>query len=214
VFGHVPIGTGNDFAKTVGLEKAGKPGRNLELILRGEVRELDLGRAVGEYFVNGCGIGFGAEVVRNTFEFKRLRGFALYFGAVLRTFKTFETPRLEVSASEHSQAGPIMMAEVSIGKTAGGGFKLTPDADPTDGLLDICLIGEVGITYFIRNVHRIMRGTHTNLPPVTVFQTAHVEVESLEGAIPVHLDGELRFPQVPRFVVDVEPASLPALCAR
>jgi len=213
VFGHVPIGTGNDFAKTVGLNKAGDPGSNLRLVLNGRVKHLDLGRAVGEYFVNGFGIGFTAEVVRNTFEYKRIRGFALYFAAVLRTFRTFQMPRLDVKSLEHRQGGPIMMAEISIGKTAGGGFMLTPDADPTDGLLDVCLIGEVGMTYFLRNVHRIMQGRHTQLPPVTLFQSARVEVGSPDGPVPIHVDGELRFPAETQLVVDIVPTGLRALCA-
>lgn len=211
--GHVPIGTGNDFAKTVGLDKASFPERNLERVLSGTRRKLDLGTAAGEYFVNGFGIGFGADVVRNTFEFKRLRGFALYFAAVLRTFSTFETPRLEVETAEHSENGLIMMTEVAIGKTAGGGFKLTPDADPADGLLDVCMIGEVSLLYYLRNAHRLMKGTHTELRPVTVFQTTSVQVESLCGRLPVHLDGELRFPTETSFDVRIEPGRLMAQCA-
>ena len=213
VFGHVPIGTGNDFAKTVGLDKAGRPDGNLERVLGGVVRNLDLGRAAGEYFVNGFGVGFAAEVVKNTFEFKRLRGFALYFAAVLKTFRTFATPRLDVEAAEFHRNGLIMMAEVAIGKTAGGGFKLTPDADAEDGLLDVCVIGEVSLLYYLRNAHRLIRGTHVDLPPVTVFQTRGVQVESLCGLIPVHLDGELRFPEETTFGVGIEPGGLTALCA-
>ncbi len=213
VFGHVPIGTGNDFAKTVGLNKARHPDHNLELVLSGAVTDLDLGRVIGEYFVNGFGIGFTAEVVRNTFEYRRIRGFALYFASVLRTFRTFEMPTLDVASLEHEQNGPVMLVEVSIGKTAGGGFKLTPYADPADGLLDVCLIGEVGITYFLRHVHHIMRGTHTELPPVRIYQSARVQVASRGGPLPVHLDGELRFPDATEFVVDIVPGGLRALCA-
>lgn len=213
VFGHVPIGTGNDFAKTVGLDKAHPPEDNLRRILNGVVRRLDLGYALGEYFVNGLGVGFSAEVARNILTFRRLRGFTLYFASVLRTFRTFEMPNLDVAAPERRERGKIMMAEVAIGKTAGGGFKLTPDADPADGLLDVCLISEVGLTYFLRHVRRLMKGTHTDLEPVTVFQTPQVEVTSVDGLIPIHLDGELRYPQTTHLLANIVPQRLSALCA-
>ena len=212
VLAHVPIGTGNDFAKTVGLDKARHPGRNLACILQGQVQRLDVGRALGEYFVNGLGIGFGAEVARNILEFKRLRGFALYLASVYRTFFSFKAPTLDVSAIEHSEHGPILMAEISIGKTAGGGFKLTPQADAQDGLLDVCIIRDIGVLTFLRYLPRVLNGTHTTLPPVTVFQTKHVTVSS-EGPSVVHLDGEVRLPEVASITASVELAALPALCA-
>jgi diacylglycerol kinase (ATP) len=213
ILAHVPIGTGNDFAKTVGLDKAGRPDRNLSLVLRGHVSRLDVGFALGEYFLNGLGIGFAAEVARNTLEFKRLRGFALYLASVYRTFFSFTAPRLSVEAEEHSESGPILMTEIAIGKTAGGGFKLTPDADPRDGLLDVCLIRDVGIVTFLRYIPRVLRGTHTTLPPVTVFQTRRVAVTSLSGNPVVHLDGEVRLPSETTVVARIEPASLRILCA-
>jgi diacylglycerol kinase (ATP) len=211
VLAHVPIGTGNDFAKMVGLNKARHPERNLRLILQGEVRRLDVGRALGEYFVNGLGIGFGAEVARNILEFKRLRGFALYLAAVYRTFFSFKSPTLEVSAAEHSEAGPILMTEISIGKTAGGGFKLTPDADAQDGLLDVCVIRDIGMFTFLRCLPLVLTGSHTKLPPVTVFQTKQVTVSA--AAPTMHLDGEVRTPDVSSITVRVEPGALPVLCA-
>jgi YegS/Rv2252/BmrU family lipid kinase len=213
VLAHVPIGTGNDFAKTVGLNKASHPERNLRSVLAGTVRHLDLGKVLGEYFVNGFGMGFAAEVVRNTFEFKRLRGFTLYLASVIRTFFAFRAPPLAISAAEHSEEGRLLMTEITIGKTAGGGFRLTPEADPTDGLLDVFIVREVGTLTFIRCLHRVMLGTHTELPPVTIFQTRRAAVTSLRNPIAVHLDGELRFPREARLVVEIEPARLAALCA-
>jgi diacylglycerol kinase (ATP) len=212
VLAHVPIGTGNDFAKTVGLNKARHPERNLRLILQGEVKRLDVGCALGEYFVNGLGIGFGAEVARNILEFKRLRGFALYLASVCRTFFSFDSPTLDVSAAEHSEAGSILMTEISIGKTAGGGFKLTPDADAQDGLLDVCVIRDVGVFTFLRCLPRVLKGSHTELPPVTVFQTKQVTVSATAVSV-VHLDGEVRMPDVSSITAQIEPRALATLCA-
>jgi YegS/Rv2252/BmrU family lipid kinase len=212
VMAHVPIGTGNDFAKMVGLNKARHPEKNLAAVLRGTLTRLDVGRALDEYFVNGLGIGFGAEVARNILEYKRLRGFALYLASVYRTFFSFSAPQLEVRAAEHSESGAILMTEVAIGKTAGGGFKLTPDADATDGLLDVCIIRDVGIPTFLRYIPRVLKGTHTELAPVTVFQTRQVEIAAPAGLTLVHLDGEVRRPETTSVVALIQPAKLPVLC--
>ena len=212
VMAHVPIGTGNDFAKMVGLNKARHPEKNLEAVLQGTVSRLDVGLAMDEYFVNGLGIGFGAEVARNILEYKRLRGFALYLASVYRTFFSFRAPTLEVRAAEHSESGAILMTEVAIGKTAGGGFKLTPDADARDGLLDVCLIRDIGILTFLRYIPRVLAGTHTKLAPVTIFQTREVEITSLSGSTIVHLDGEVRRPGTTSVVARIQPAKLPVLC--
>jgi diacylglycerol kinase family enzyme len=84
------------------------------------------------------GVGFSAEVVRRLLEFKHLRGFPLYLAAVYRTFVRFHAPELEVCTEEHRERGRIMMIEVTNGPTAGGGFRLTPDAVPDDGVFDVC----------------------------------------------------------------------------
>ncbi len=76
ILAHVPVGTGNDMAKTVGLDKRKSPEQNLRRILDGEVRRFDVGRALDEYFINSIGVGFAAETAKNLVKYKKLGGFA------------------------------------------------------------------------------------------------------------------------------------------
>ena len=211
--GHVPAGTGNDFAKLLGL-KHGPVERNLPLVLHGRQRRFDVGTVLGEHFLNSMGIGFSAEVVRRLSSFKQPRGFALYLGAVYKTFFGFKPPMLEITAAEHGETGEMMMLEVAIGTTAGGGFRLTPDAEPDDGLFDVCVIRRVGTFRFLRYVPKVVRGRHTKLPPVTVFKTARVRVESHSGPLVLHLDGEPRLPQQRAVEIVIEPRHIKVLCVR
>jgi YegS/Rv2252/BmrU family lipid kinase len=213
VLAHVPVGTGNDLAKTVGLDKRKAPEQNLRRILEGEVRNFDVGRALDEYFINSVGVGFAAETAKNLAKFKKLGGFASYVVAVYQTFFTYKAPELAVRTSAYSERGQILMVEVTLGKTTGGGFTVSPSADPCDGLLDVCLIREVGTLTFLRYVPKVIRGTHVGLPPVEVFQAERVEVESYAGPSIVHLDGELRFADTESLVVEILPGKLPVLCA-
>lgn len=213
VLGHVPVGTGNDFAKTVGLDKRHTPEQNLRRILDGRLRHFDAGRAVGEYFINSIGVGFAAETAMNLMKYKRLGGFASYVVAVYRTFFAYEAPELAVRTSTFYERGKILMVEVTLGKTTGGGFMVSPDADPFDGLLDVCLIRQVSTPTFLRYLPRVIRGTHVGLPPIEILQSERVEVEAFAGPTIVHLDGELRFAETGSIVIEILPGKVPVLCA-
>ncbi len=213
VLAHVPVGTGNDLAQTVGLNKRKAPGQNLRRILDGEIRLFDVGRALDEYFINSVGLGFAAAAATNLVKYKRLGGFTSYVVAVYQTFFTYKAPELAVRSTAYSERGQILMVEATLGKTTGGGFKVSPDADPCDGQLDVCLIREIGTLTFLRYVPRVIRGTHVGLPPVEIFQTPRVEVQSFAGPPIVHLDGELRSAKTDTLVVEILPGKLPVLCA-
>jgi YegS/Rv2252/BmrU family lipid kinase len=213
VLAHVPVGTGNDLAQTVGLNKRKAPGQNLRSILDGEIRLFDVGRALDEYFINSVGLGFAAAAATNLVKYKRLGGFTSYVVAVYQTFFTYKAPELAVRSTAYSERGQILMVEATLGKTTGGGFKVSPDADPCDGQLDVCLIREIGTLTFLRYVPRVIRGTHVGLPPVEIFQTPRVEVQSFAGPPIVHLDGELRSAKTDTLVVEILPGKLPVLCA-
>ena len=81
-----------------------------------------------------------------------------------------------------------------------------------DGLLDVCVIRDIGVVTFLRYLPRVLSGTHVSLPPVSVFQTEELTVAA-ERAPVVHLDGEVRQPEAPSITAKIEPAALPALCA-
>ncbi len=212
VLGHVPVGSGNDYARALGLRPAPVPD-NVRRVLGGRRAAFDVGRVADEYFVNGMGVGFDAEVVRQTLRMSGLTGFPLYLAAVLRTFRAFEAPDLRIDAPQHSEQSRMMMLNVSIGLTQGGGFRIAPDARPDDGLLHVCLIRRVGLVKFLRYLPRVIRGTHGTLPEVSMFRAEHVRVTGVSGPLAVQLDGELRYPKGDSIEVRVFPRYLQVLCA-
>jgi diacylglycerol kinase (ATP) len=209
---HVPIGSGNDYARALNL-KAGPVARNLARALQGRRHLHDVGRVEHEYFVNGMGVGFDAEVVRHTLRMSHLSGFPMYLAAVYRTFGSFDPPDLEIEAAEHQERGRVMMLNVSIGPTQGGGFKIAPGARPDDGLFHVCVIRRVGFRRFLRYVPSVVAGRHTGLPEVTVFPTTRVRVTGLSGPLALQLDGELRYPKRDTVEVTLLPRYLHVLCA-
>ena len=211
--GCVPLGTGNDYAKLVGVHGL-PPEVAVARMLHAHSHLFDVGKVHGEYFYNLFGIGFDAEVQRHANKIRRLKGFAVFLTAIYRTFLTFRAPNLEIVSSEHRESGPMMMVSVNIGVCGGGGFYLTPQADPTDGKLDVCAIRKVGLLTFLLAVPKVMKGTHGQLDQVTLYQSRSVLVRSLDGRpLAMQLDGELREPNVTEVEITIEPARLRALVA-
>lgn len=211
--GVIPLGTGNDYAKMLGVN--GLPPEAAASRLASARTELhDVGRAWNEHYVNILGVGFASEVVRRVVKKRRLTGTAVYLLAIYQTFVSFKPPVLEVVSEEHREMGPMMMLAVDIGICGGGGFYLTPRADPLDGQLDVCVIRKVSMPTFLLAVPRVMKGTHGDMEEVTMFRSREVTIRSPGGPITVQMDGELRMPGRSEVTVTIEPARLRVLVAR
>ena len=108
----------------------------------------------------------------------------------------------------------MMMVEVCNGTTAGGSYRFAPDADPADGLMDVCLIRRVSLPRFLLAIPRVIRGTHVTMREVTIIKTATLTLRSPEQPIVVHVDGELREPGVNECTVELQRGRLNVLVAR
>jgi len=213
ILGVVPVGTGNDFAKLVGVHPD-VPVHSVQRLVTARTMRFDAGRANDEYFVNSVGFGFGPAVVRVRNAMPGLSGFASYFVPVWRAFAQFRPPRLEVRAPGFAETGYMMMVEVCNGTTAGGSYRFAPDAQPGDGRLDVCLVRRVSLPRFLLAVPRVMRGTHTRMREVALFQTREVTIRSLDGPLLLHLDGELRESPARDCAVRIEPGCLQVMVAQ
>ncbi len=212
-FGVVPIGTGNDFAKLTGVYRHSVE-RAVSRLVTAATQRFDAGKVLGEFFVNTLGFGFGPAVVQTRNAMPGLKGFLSYLVPVLRTFVTFRPPLLDVRTDGHAERGNMMMVEVCNGTTAGGSYRFAPDADPRDGMLDVCLIRKIGLVRFLAALPRVMRGTHGAMKEVTLVRTSSLEIRSPETPLVLHLDGELRTPEVRECTVTVEPGCLNVLVAK
>lgn len=189
--GIIPVGTGNDYAKLTRTQ--GLPTLSVvPYLVHGQVVRHDVGKAWNEYFLNSIGIGFDAEVARRVSGFRRVRGTPAYLAAAGLTFGGFKPFRATVSYGEVSFTDTLMLLEVGIGAVVGGGFRLTPDARPDDGLFDVCAIQRLGLFGFLTKLPLAMLGWHTRLKQVRMFQTAKLTVQGLDQPLVAQLDGEVR----------------------
>jgi diacylglycerol kinase (ATP) len=206
----IPAGTGDDFAKAIGVAKLDTAMRRLANPV---IRAIDVVRVVAgateRRFVNVAGAGFDSEVneTANAMTAK-LGGTGTYVVAVLRTLRTFSAARYDITVDEQTLALPAMLAIVGNGVSYGGGMKVLPSASITDGLLDVCIVEELSRSAFLRAFPRVFRGTHVSHPKVRMLRGRTVKLEA-DRRIQVYADGE-RVGPLPA-IFEIEPGALRAV---
>ena len=207
----LPAGTGNDYAKMAGT--FGCSTREAVRRLKGgRIRQFDVGEAWGEYFINAVGIGFDAEVAREINRSKSGSGMMAYLTAVVKVIARFDAFEAQVQADDRSFTDRLLLLEIGIGPSVGGGFRLTPFAQPDDGLLDICAVQHLSVPGILTKLPLAMLGRHTRLKQVRSFRTTRLSVESPNGPLHAHFDGEIREVSG-RMEVRLERGILPVLVA-
>jgi diacylglycerol kinase (ATP) len=186
----VPAGTGNDFAKTLGVA-AYTPGQVADLVVRGQSTEMDVGVVDGRYFLNSCGFGFDASVLEASTRVRFLKGNAVYIYSALTQLFTYPGTGVSVRGVPGVKHGQMLMVTVSIGRFLGGAFKIAPRASVLDGKLDVCFFSDSNVVERVKLFVGAMRGTHIAMPSVSA-----ATVDSLALTFPsnpsMEVDGELR----------------------
>jgi diacylglycerol kinase (ATP) len=199
----VPAGTGNDFAKTLGV--AITPiGQVAALIAAGDSTPIDVGRVDGRHFVNSCGFGFDASVLEASTSVRFLSGDAVYIYAALRQLFTYRGLPIAIDSAP---ADAALMVTVSNGRSLGGVFKIAPRASVLDGELDVCVVRDAGIIERVRLFAAAMQGTHESMAPVRAFTTQTLSL-GFTAAPAMELDGELHHASSATITIDCVPNAL------
>ena len=206
-----PSGTGGDFRKSFGL------GTSLEeavdRLSSAAPRPLDLGlleltahsgQTIRRAFLNITSFGLGGLTDRlvNAGP-KWIGGRAAFFVGSLRALLSYENApvRLRVDGALCLEA-PIVNVALANGQYFGGGMKIAPNADPTDGLLDVIAMHDMTRAQGVALAPRLYQGTHIGQPGVRIARGSLIEAESLvpRAEVLIDMDGETpgRLPLVAR----------------
>lgn len=187
-FGILPVGTMNVFATELGIPQNNIP-RAWEIIEQGFSRDVDLGIANDEYFVQLAGAGLDAEVVKSTTpDFKKALGPMSYL-INLAQVAARKPPTISITPFDGPRReGSFVL--VGNGRYYGGPFVLFKDARLDDGLLDVLVFQNQSHWDLLRYMQAIAFGMHPELPDVEYFQTTGVNLES-DQEVPAEVDGEL-----------------------
>ena len=193
--GIVPTGTGNDFARCVGLSDADV--RQASTRALGSVRGIDaiaVDASGAERIWTATSItgGFSVDVNNRAESMRFPRGRNRYTIATLLT-----TPRLRhrriaftVDGERHEFTSTLWAAANT--SDFGGGMVICPDADPGDGLLDLTVVADVGRITLLRMLPTVFKGSHIHHEQVHVFKGVGITIEECDDGPPISTVPEIQ----------------------
>jgi diacylglycerol kinase (ATP) len=195
-FGIVPAGTGNDIAADLGLPTAALTAAEAVAgaLRAGRTRTFDLGRVTlsdgggQRWFAGVLGAGFDAIVNERANGMRFPRGRRRYDAAILAELVRLRPRRYTLGLDGTDSVADAVLVAVANTPRYGGGFRISPDADPTDGLLDVVVGGRFSRAGLVRILPRVRRGTHLTHELVTAHQARTVALDA--PGIVAYADGE------------------------
>lgn len=214
--GMIPVGSGNDFGKSLGLRPDWRQG--VQKILDGTTRRVDIGMVTCDqpasdgttsphYFINALDTGFGARVAMHAHDLPLLRGLPMYLAAVFKVLVDYSNPFTKIYLDEQKIEQVSTMVAIANGRCFGGGFRVAPTAGVDDGLLDVIIANELGRRGVLALIPKLMKGTHIGDPNVQFYQARRVVIESPDSLI-VEADGEVPYTGVHRAEIQILPLHL------
>lgn len=199
--GLIPSGTGGDFRRTFGLSDSVEEAA--ARLLAAKPRPLDLGvlavtdhqgQTVRRAFINITSFGIGGLTDRivNSSP-KWMGGKAAFFMGTLRAMLVYENAPVRVTVDgKVCLEAPILNVALANGRYFGGGMMIAPEADPSDGLLDVVALHDLSRVQGVALAQHIYKGSHLRQPGVTVARGKVVEAEPLvkSSEVLVDMDGE------------------------
>ena len=210
---HFPCGTGNDFIRTFGDEKA----RFFDLaeLMNGEIRPLDIIKCNDRYAINICSLGIDARVGPDVHKYSGLPlvgGAGGYVVSLAANYIKGVRQQMTVSVEGMTCGPELNLVCVCNGRFYGGGFNPTNDARPDDGLMDVLIASGVGRVKLLGVVGAYARGKYRQYPQyITYVRTTHLEIACQRSEV-INLDGEAEHAR--RVSLDLVPGGVNFICPR
>ncbi|ARF09069.1 diacylglycerol kinase catalytic domain protein [Catovirus CTV1] len=198
----IPIGTGNDFASSLGwsVEDNSIYEKIINAIAEGRTINIDIGEVKNKdnkrFWINSCGVGLSGEIINgiNNSTTNWIPKDWVYKLQTLYQNLIYTNKNIKYTSDNNKSFNVKSQALiVSNGKFFGGGMCGSPKAEINDGLLNYGILGDVGIIDMLSILPSIYEGKHTNHPKVKVDVCKKLICEPVEDSdkVRIETDGEL-----------------------
>ena len=183
-------GTGNDFAwKLYGdIDLTNQ----IDLILKSTAKPVDIGIFNNHFFINGVGIGFDGEILKQMKKIRWLGGHFGYLFVVIKKIFSYTEKFFKITFSNTIISEKLLLLSVFNSSRTGGGFFIAPTAEINDGFLNLILCKPLSIKKRLFNLPKIEKGKHLQLPFINhqLIKKIYIECDEETAA---QIDGELFF---------------------
>ena len=196
IFGLIPSGTGNDWAKSKNIPS--NVSDAISLLINGSINEQDVGMAkiIGgsetktRYFVTYSGVGFDSFMLEKIKNYKWL-GKLSYLVCAIMNFTKYKNVALEVVTSKTKIDASVFLLGVGICKYTGGGMQLIKNPKGNDGLLNITIAQEFSKFDIIRNFFNLFNGSIFKEQKVLTLVDSSIKIRAKSGSLACQGDGEI-----------------------
>lgn len=186
VMGLVPIGSGNGLARGLGIPVSVR--RATRLLLEGRVRAIDAGAIAHRHFFVTSGLGFDA-LIGKLFDDRSLRGPLPYFYIGVREFFFYHPEVFTLQFDDKTLKIPALLVTLANTPQWGNSIIVAPNAQPDDGLLDLCIIHRIGFFSALYHLPKLFTGKLDKIRQYERYQTKAVKI-TRQTSGPFHVDGE------------------------
>lgn len=186
VLGIIPSGSGNDFARALGLPSGIEAASRIAF---SQSSQIDLLRVGTRWVASVLTFGFSADVNTRANQMKRPKGPSRYTFATLLCLPKLQSRHMDIQVDGTTFHFDLVLGTVANTSDFGGGMKIAPDADPLDGILNLTLVTSIGKIELLRFFRRVFDGSHLQHPKVQTLEGKKVEITT-EG-FDIWGDGEL-----------------------
>lgn len=188
--GIIPSGTGNDLSRSLKI-----PLDHLEaidIIIKGKTKDIDVGTINDYPFLNIGSFGFDAEVVNTTNKVKRyIKSHIAYLFGVLITLVRFRKKEVLLEIDGQVYKEKIVLLAAGNGSYYGGGMKILPNANLSDGYLHLCLVKDINKLFMLFLFPTIFKGNHIKYKKyVSIYKTKSIKIKT-KNNIFFNVDGEI-----------------------
>jgi YegS/Rv2252/BmrU family lipid kinase len=185
--GVLTAGSGNGFSRSLHMPKS--PDKAIDVIFNPTFKTIDSGIVNDIHFFNIAGVGIDAFIAQR-FQRLRARGFVSYLFTGIKAYFQYKIQTYTLIFDKEEIDSKYLLVAIANANEYGNGAKIAPNADFSDGLLDICTLDPLTPLEAIQNLKYLFNGEIHTISKYNSYRSETIRIESTESRLIVHADGE------------------------